>query len=788
MRALDRKLLRDLRRMYGQILSITAVVGCGVAAVVAMGSTIESIERSRDEFYARSRFADVFAALRRAPAPLAARIAAIPGVAVVRTRLTATALLEVPRLDEPATGFLQSVPDDGPSALNALYLRRGRMVAPESSDEVLVGEHFALANALDVGDTLGAVLDGRWRTLRIVGIALSPEFVNDAVPGFAQFTDSRHFGILWMSRDALAAPYGLEGAFNAVEIALAPGASEAEVIARLDALLARYGGGHAYGRRDQPSNQVVAGEIRQLRAFGVVMPAVFLAVAAFLLNIVLSRLVAAQRQEIAVLKAFGYADRTIAAHFLGYALVAVTLGSLLGIPLGAWVGDAYTALYEPYFRLPELRHRSSLALVALAVLVSAAAAVLGALQAIRAAASLPPAEGMRPPSPAVFRPLLVERLGWGGALPSSVRMILRNLERRPWRALASTLGVAMAAGVLVAGLFAFDVAGWLVHLQFRVVERGDIAVSFAEPRPARTRFELAAVPGVRRVEPFRTVPVRIRAAHRSRQIAITGLEAGATLRRLADIEGRIYGVPPAGLVLTTSLARTLELSAGDTATLELLERGGATRRVVIAALLDEMLGIAGYMELGELNRLVGEGPVVSGAYLALEPGSEALALAALRRHPGVASAATRRGMLENFESAISGMIYTTTLIVSLLAGVIAVGVLYNSARIALSERGRELASLRVLGFTRVEVASLLLGEQAALDAAGTPLGLLLGLGLAHLIALGFESELYRFPVIVTARTYLYAALVIALAAVVSGLAMRRRLNALDMVEVLKARE
>jgi putative ABC transport system permease protein len=787
MRALNRKLLRDLRRMYGQVLSIAAVVACGVAAVVAMGSTMESVERARDEFYDGARFADVFASLERAPEPLADRIREIPGVAVVETRIDAGALLDVPGLAEPATGFVQSVPDDGAAALNVTHLRRGRMVSPRAPDEVLVGEHFALANGLGVGDTLGAVLNGRWQTLRIVGVALSPEFVHDVPQGVGQFGDSRHFGILWMSRRVLGPRYGMEGAFNSVAIALAPGASEDEVIARLDALLVPYGGGRAYPRSEQASHVTVMGEIRQLRAFGTVMPAVFLLVAAFLLQIVLSRLVATQRQEIAVLKAFGYADRTIGLHFLGYGIAAVALGAAGGAPLGAWVGAAYTSLYEPYFRLPELRHETSIVLVAIAIGVSAAAAALGALRAIRAAASLPPAEGMRPPSPAIFRPLLVERLGWRMRLPSSARMIARNLERRPLRAVASVLGVAMAAAILVAGMFAFDVVGWLIHLQFRVVERADISVAFVEPRPARAALELAAITGVRHVEPYRAVPVRIRAGHRSRQIVVTGLEADATLRRLADIDGRIHPMPPSGLVLTTSLARTLDVVAGDTVRLEILERGTAASAAVVA-LLDEMLGINGYMELHALNRLVGEGAVISGAHLALEPGSEGAALAALRRHPGVAGAATRRGQLENFEQAISGALLTTTIVVTLLAAVIAVGVLYNGARIALSERGRELASLRVLGFTRREVAALLLGEQAAIDAAGAPLGLLLGLGLAHLIALGFDAELYRFPVIVSARTYAYAVIVVVTAAFVAGLAVRRRLDSLDMIEVLKSRE
>jgi len=787
-RMLDRKLVRDLRRMRGQILSIGAVVAGGVSAVVAMGSTIQSLGNARDAYYEHAHFAHVFASLKRAPESLADRIRAIPGVAAVETRVALGALLDVPGLPEPATAYVVSAPAAHEHAIGALHVRRGRHLDPAGDDEVLVNEHFFEANRLAIGDTLGAVINGRWERLRVVGVALSPEFVHNVAPGFGQFSDARHFAILWMNRDALGPLYGMDGAFNDVALTLAPGGSEEGVIAALDALLEPYGGGHAYGRDDQPSNVVVTGEMQQLRAFGVVMPAVFLFVAAFLINIVLSRLIATQREEVATLKAFGYSDRALAGHFLGYALAAVLAGALMGIPFGVWLGTRFTGLYAPYFRFPELEHHTSLPLVLVAIAVSGGAAVLGALGAVRAAVALPPAEGMRPPSPPVFRALLLERLGYVALLPPAVRMILRNIERRPLRSLASVIGVALSAAVVVGGVFAFDAARYIGRLQYGVVEREDVTVSFTQPRSARVRHELASLHGVRRVEPFRSVPVRLRHGHRSRQLAVTGLEPGGELRRIVDLDGRVYGVPPAGLVLTTTLGRTLHVSRGDTVTLELVERGGAERRVPVVALVDEMLGVAAYMDLAELNRLVGEGPTVSGAYLRVDSAAEADVLAALGRLPSVTGATTRRAMLASFEAQISESITTTTVIVTLLACVIAVGVLYNGARIALSERGRELASLRVLGFTRREVAALLLGEQAAINLAGTPLGLLLGLGLAFLIALGFDSELYRFPVIVTPRTYLSAAAVVAAAALVAGLAMRRRLNALDMVQVLKTRE
>ena len=790
MKALNRKLLRDLARSKAQILSIAAVVACGVASVIAMRSTLDSMQRARDEYYRASRFPNVFASLKRAPNRVAMRIAEIDGVAATETRVAADALLRVPGLAETATGHFVSVPDDGQPLLSTLYIRRGRFLTPRSDDEVLINEHFAEANKLGPGDTLSAVINGKWRELFIVGVALSPEFVHDAVPsaGLGMFGDSKHVGILWMRRNALGPLYDMDGAFNDVTLLLSSGANEDHVIAELDRLLEPYGGGHAYGRKDQLSNNIVSGEIEQLRVFGTAMPIIFLSVAAFLLNVVLSRLVATQREEIAALKAFGYGNSSIAAHFLGYPVSAVIIGSIEGIALGVWVGSKYTMLYTHYFRFPALEHYTSVPLVLVAVLISGAAAVVGALAGVRAAVSLPPAEGMRPPSPAVFKRLWAERLGVEGILSPAVRMIMRNLERRPLRTLASVVGVALAAAILVVGTFAFDSAEYLADIQFRNVEREDLTVSFTQPRPARASRELAHISGVTRVESYRATPVRIRAGHRSRQILVTGLETDAQLRRIVDRDSRSYTLPRSGLVLTTALGQILHVQSGDTVLLELLEKGSKVRPVVVSALADELIGLSGYMEIGELNRLIDEGSVVSGAYLSIASGAAASVQQRLGELPGVSGTATRQAMLESFDEQIAESLRLTVMIVVSLACVVALGVIYNGIRIALSERSRELASLRVLGFTRREVASLLFGEQGVINLLGTPLGMLMGFGLAFWIATGFKTELYRFPVVVLPHTYLFAAVVILVAGIFAAAMMRRRIYNLDLVSVLKTRE
>jgi putative ABC transport system permease protein len=367
-------------------------------------------------------------------------------------------------------------------------------------------------------------------------------------------------------------------------------------------------------------------------------------------------------------------------------------------------------------------------------------------------------------------------------------MVLRDLERRPVRSFSSILGVALAAAVLVVGTFAFDSARYMSELQFRTVERENLSVIFSSNRPARVKHELAGLKGVWQVELFRGVPVRIQSGVRSRQTALLGLEPRAELRRLVDRDKRIFSMPPSGVVLATALARILEIRTGDTVTLELLERGGEMRREVVVAELDELLGMAAYMDMRALNAMMRDGPVASGAYLATGIANEAPVTARLAELPYVTAATTRRAMLKSFDDQIAESLRLTVTIVVTLAAVVAVGVIYNGIRISLSERSRELASLRVLGFTRREVAALLFSEQAVIDVVGTAVGLVLGVGLAYWVANAFESELYRFPVIVSVRTHSLAVGVVFGAALGAFITMRRRIYGLDLVAVLKTRE
>lgn len=787
MKATSRIFARDLWALRAQVAAAALVVACGIAAFVSMRGTYESLLLARDDYYRSLRFADVFAQLVRAPEGLAARIAEIPGVAAVRTRVVKEVTLDVPGLAEPATGRLVAIPERPRPMPNDLHLRRGRWVEPGRDDEVIASEAFASANGLALGDRLGAVINGRWKALAIVGVAISPEYIYE-VGGGTIFPDPRRFGVLWMGEEALASAFDMDGAFNDVAVSLSARAVVSDVIARLDLLLARYGGLGAYARDDQLSHRFISDEIAQNRVSSTYIPGIFLAVAAFLLHTVLSRLVAMQRTQIGLLKAFGYSNASVGGHYLKLATVTVLAGVVLGTIVGVQLGRRLTHLYLDFYRFPKLEFRASPGVLGLTLAISLGAAAVGALGALRRAAALPPAVAMRPEPPAAFRTGVLERSGLARALPSSARMIARGILRRGWKSVLAVLGIACASGILVVGGFFLDAIQYLMKVQFEIVQRSDVTIHFAEAESARARYEVTRLPGVLRAEPFRAIAVRLRFEHRSRRVELRGLRAGAELHRLIDAKLAPVRVPPAGLVLTRKLAEVLHVEPGETVTVEVLEDERPVRQAQVAALVDEPVGVGAYMDEAALGQLLREQGSVSGADLAVDPAQSARLYALLKRTPAVRGVAIREAVVKSFQEILDRSIVITTFINALFACVIAFGVVYNGARIALSERGNELASLRVLGFTRREVALLLLGEQGVITLVAIPLGFALGIAVSWLLALRLSTELYRIPLVLTSWTFAFAFSVVSAAALFSGALVARRLDRLDLSAVLKTRE
>jgi putative ABC transport system permease protein len=605
MRTLDRKLFRDLWRMRINAIAVAMVLGCGLAIFVMAVGMRESLERTRRSYYATQHMADLAVSLVRAPERIEADLADIPGIAAVEARIVGLALLDLPGVVEPASARLVSLPPRGRPTVNNLVLARGRWPDPAVAGEVLVNEAFAKALDLDPGAGLEATLRGRHQTLRIVGIANSPEFVFVSAPG-ELFPQPDRFAVIWVGHETLARAYDLEGAFNEAVFRLAPGTDQKVAKQAIDATVERYGSTGVYGRDRMPSDRFLSEELRQLATMAAFLPAFFLVIAAFLVNVALARIIATERSNIGLLKAFGYGDTAVAWHYAKSALLLGAVGALIGAGAGIWLGRLIAAVYRDYYHFPRLDFAAPLWIFAAALAAALSSATAGALLAVMSAARIAPAAALAPPRPMAFS----QANGLTGALSSRLdaksRIIMRRIVRFPHRSATTVIGIALAIGLLVVARTFPAVMDRLLDVHFAQTNRQDVTLSFIEAREENVLNAVRQLPGVIYAEPARIDSVILRNGVRSVEETLIGSQPGARLSRLIGGKGSLLPPPAAGVALARALAAKLGVKAGDWIEVEQARGARIRTSVRVAAIVDPMVGSSAYMDLDAQARLMRE--------------------------------------------------------------------------------------------------------------------------------------------------------------------------------------
>lgn len=787
MTPLHAKLMRDLWRIKAQAGAIMVVIAIGVGLQIMMSGFVSSLTLTRDAYYERHQLADVFAPVVRAPNYVASRLADIDGVRRVETRLSAMASANVATREFSIAMQVLSLPLHGRRHLNEVRVTQGRLPYAQRPDEVLLLDSFAEAHQIDPGARLEVTLNGARRTYDVVGTAQSPEFIYFAAPG-EFIPDDARFGVIWMGRPALAAALDLEGAFNEALVSLLRGANKAAVLDQIDQVLDPFGAPGAFGLEDFASDRFLSEEISGLEVTSSTVPPVFMLVAAFLLYIVISRMITAEREEIGLVRAFGYSKREVASHYLQLALFIAVTGAALGCLLGVVLGRSMVPIYTTYYKLPFLLFRLEFASFASGLLLSIFVASLGGVWALRAIFRLTPAEAMRPPTPPDFSHSISFRTGLVARLDQPTRMVLRRLLRQPWRMFGAVIGIAAGMALSLSMLIIYEGFDEAIDQTFNVVDRSDATVSFVQNAPMRAIYDLGGMKGVSYAEPVRFVPVVFRNGLRSYKGAVTGLSPDPVLNRALDADLRPIALPERGIVLSTPLADILGVGIGDSLTLEIREGHRPHVTTQVAGIAESLLGAPAYMDLYALGRQIGDPDRFSAAYISFHDGWQSEVYADLKDMPGVAGISLRSEAEEAFQKVMDQGAGSARFVMGLMAFAITFGIVYNVARVAQDESARDLASLRVMGFKHSEAAFVLLGELAVVTLVALPLGILMGTGLSHLIAQGFSTDLYQIPVVFAPGAYGSSISVVVFAAAFSGWLVQRKIRSSDITLALKTRE
>ena len=787
MHALDIKLLRDFKRLWIQAIAISLVLACGVAILLTSVGMYKALSETRTAYYERNRFADVFAQTTRAPLSLLNEIARIDGVLSIEARITGAAILDIPGRTRSAVGKILSYPETSDPVLNVPLLVSGRFPDPGSTGDVVVNAPFAQANGFSPGDSFSANLRGHKRNLRIVGTALSPEFIYTIGPG-AMMPDNAAFGIIWMPERAAAAAFDMTGAFNDLSLSLASGMTTAPVIDALDTLLEPFGGLGAYDRSTQQSDAFLDAEINQLKGMAAILPPIFFAISGFLVSMVMSRIIALERSEIGLLKAIGYSNTEICLHYLLLAALIAVVGVLIGWLAGTMLARTTAAQYADFFDFPFVIFSVSYWVYAASGLAGLLTTSLGASQAALNAARLAPAVAMQPPAPPRFKRSIIDDAMAHLRLAQSTVMILRSLLRWPLRSLLTSLGLALAVASVIAATFINDALSEIVDLAFYQTNRQDAMLLFAEDVPEAALEDVRNLPGVLQAESQQFHAAILHKGHLSKRVGIESRKPGNDLSRVLDPEGTPLDVPPGGIVLSERLAAHLRVAAGESIEIEFLSGRRETFTVNVTTIVELHFGLGAYMDYAYMNALFRQAPRLSIVNITLDPDQTEALHAAVKNTPRISGIVEMNENRRSFQDTIEQNITVMNTIYIVVAVLITVGVTYNAARIQLSERARELASLRILGFGRGEVSYILVGEMMLIALVAQPFGWLIGAGIAQLMTNAFTSDLYAIPLVLKPATFAFASLIVLSAALASVMIVRRRLDWLDLVAVMKTRE
>ena len=784
---LDSKLLRDLYRLKGQVAAIILVMALGVMLLVMMDGLVNTLEESRRAYYERYRLADAYAPVARAPSSQLEKLKAIPQVTAVEGRIVGDALISLEQEVVPIRAQVVSLPDFSRPRLNDIYIRKGRLPSPDNSREVVLLNSFAKARQLSIGDTLAATMFGKRRDFEVVGLAQSPEFLYTTAPGELIPAEGR-FAVFWMTENALSAAYDMEGAFNQALLALSPGANLEHILNRVDVLLRDYGSIGAYGLADQASNHFISEEISGLKASSMAVPPIFLSVAAFLLYIVMGRLVQTEREQIGLLKAFGYTSTEVSSHYFKLVLVIALGAAILGSLFGIAAGHSMARFYQEYFKFPFILFQLDSKVFVQGVFVSVAAASLGGALVLRRIFLLTPAVAMRPPAPGDFSKV--------GSLPRRIsnwldqpsKMVWRRIRRQPMKIITATLGIALGMALSVAMIGMMIGFDQTLELTFEELDRSDATVSFITPLAEKAVHELKSIYGVLQAEPFRVVPVVFKNGRHQYRGIINGLTNTAELNRALGKNHKRIELQKGGLVLSQTIARILELKPSQDVTVEVRTGRRPTIDIPVTGMAQSLLGTPAYMEMKTLNQYLNEQGRISGAFLSLDEDAQAQVYKEIKSMPKVAGLSIKRQSKQAFEVLMDSGAGAMRYVMALIAGVISFGIVYNSARIAYSERERDLASLRVLGFTKGEAGFVLLAELAVITLLALPLGGLLGFYLSYLVAAGFSTDIYQIPVNYSPKAVGIASIAVLMATGLSAWLVKRDVDKLDLVLALKSHE
>jgi putative ABC transport system permease protein len=792
MSVLNRKLGRDLLGHVWSLLPVIAVIAVGTGLYIGLATSHRILVASQADYYNKYRFADFWVHVKKAPLTEAEKVARLPGIAAIDTRVVFDVILDLPGVAKPISGRLISMPERGfEEAINGICLVRGSGFSHDRDEEVILGEAFAQEHLLEPGDRISLILNRKRESFVIAGTAISPEYVymvrgqGDILP------DPKHFGILYVKEDYAREVLDFKDAFNELTGLLVPGYDrDVDILLdRIDRMLDPYGVLSTTPRSRQASHRFLSDEIRGLRVTSTILPVIFLGVAAMVLNILLRRMAERQRVIIGTLKSLGYSDRSVLLHFIGFGVVVGLIGGVAGVLVGVATTGAMIEMYKSFFQFPSFTMKTYPDVLLIGVAISVAFSTVGAARGVWRVLKLEPAEAMRPAPPekggAVFLerfPFLWKRLSFRSHI--AIRSLVRNYKR----SLGGVLATGLSAAIIFMTLAMYDATFFLVDYQYEQVLHSDADIGMRDDKSIAALYEARALPGVDYAEPLLSLVCDLTNGRYSRRMAITGLprEHRLTTPRQADYSP--IDIPPSGLAMSSKLAEILHLKLGDHVQLTPVRGRRETVSVPVNSIVESFLGLECYADLEYLSRIVDEAKAVNAVQLAVNPAKLDELFREIKELPNAQGLSLRADAKANIDETLTEVMASSLGLTILFAGLLAFGTMLNSSLIEIGDRTRDISTFRVLGYKPLQVAGVFFRQNLIISALGLAAAYPFGYAMNVLLMEFYDTELYRMPVVIRPSSIIGTALSAALFVLITQYFVYRTIRRLDWVEGLKVKE
>lgn len=759
MSILDIKRHRDLIALQGMLIAVGAIVAIGIGSYAGMLSTYVNLSQTKSNYYAQNRMADFWIDLKKAPLSEVEALRKFSGVTELRDRISFPIRVDIDDAEQLVTGMALSMPSEPISVINNFSLKRGSYFTKNRRNEVIVSEKFADARSIKPGDVLHLIMDGQRKKVYVVGTAISPEFVYCTPPG-NMVSQPENYGIFFMKRDYMEDVFDFHGASNNVVGKLTPDSLQNNPSAALKQLadeLESSGVFTSYLLKNQSSNATLSAEMSGVKSMATLLPLMFLIVAALIINVLMVRIAEQQRTVVGTLKALGYFDKQIFWHFIQFGIVVGALGGLAGCLLGYLISGSMITLYKGFFEFPHLANQLYPGIMISGIAISLFFAILGTIHGVHTVAKLNPAEAMQEQTPAIGDSVLLERWSWFWKhLDFRWQMILRGQLRNKTRSIIAILSGALGAAIVVMAFGLSNSLDMMLAFQFDKIMHNDFSISFRNEQPEQAIDMAKRIPGVLKAEPLFNVAGTFVSKNHQKKGVITGLLADGTMTVPHDATGNVVSVPSSGVLITVRMAKLLDVKEGDTIRFTPVKGTREEHEVTVIKIIKSMLGMVVYADYSYLNHMLGETSTVTDIQLktAFTTVDKSNFYTYLKKMPQTQTIGDVEEQQKEMKIQFQSM-STMSAVMIIFAAIIFFGSVLNASLIAISERKREIATFRVLGYTPGEVSAIFLRENMTLNIIGALLGMPLGYYLLAGMLLSYQTDVFSFPTFVDFNTWIY---------------------------------